>query len=249
MNKHFKFIIAVFPIVGILFILCFMLKFSGTKENTVREKNRNQDTTIVLKSSGMEEDLILEKNVSQDTTIVLRSFGLNEITIREKNWTQDTTIVLENGIYKLELRTIVLDDTLEEEWKEYGFLAPLIRGQHLVFYKNGEKINEYEILIEKVIKKTQGGKKVSLVSIPVYDICLLKGSDIEVYKVYGSDFCNGMCPEFTGLYNMEGKMISEYIAVKKYFVGEDSFDFLTRNKIDINAPAKCNSILEIFTFE
>ena len=227
MNNRLKFTIAVISIAGLLFIICFVLISSGKKENIAREKNRDQDTTIVLESSGMEEELI-----------------------REKNWNRDTTIVLENNIYKLELRTIVLNDTLAEEWEEYGFLAPFIRSQHLVFYKNGEKINEYEIPVEKVMKKTQGRKRVSLVSVPIYEICLLKGSDIDVYEAYGSNYCMGiMCPEFTGLYSMEGKMISEYSAVKKYFAGENSTEFLTRNQIDINGPVKCNSILKDFTIE
>jgi hypothetical protein len=202
MNNHLKFNIAVFSIIGILFISCFVLKSSIIKGNIICEKN------------------------------------------------QDTTIVLENGIYKLELRTIILDDTLEEDWIEYGFLAPLINSQYLIFYKNEKIISEYEIPVEKIVKNTKEQKQASLVSIPVFDLCLLKGSNIEVYKIYGANYCNGiLCPEFTGLYSMEGKMITEYSAAKKYFSGEDSYDFLTKNKIDLSKPVKCNSIFEIFTIE
>lgn len=90
----------------------------------------------------------------------------------------------------------------------------------------------------------------SLVTVPVFDICLLKGSNTEVYEIYGANFCNGvMCPEFIGLYTTEGNMISEVIAAKKYYAGEKNYNFLTRYKIDINDPVKCNSIYKIFTIE
>ena len=222
-----KFSIAVFSIAGLFFILYVVWGSSGRKEKIIEEKQLIQDTTIVLESSGMEE-----------------------AKIPKKTWDQDTSIVLENGIYTLELRTIILKDTLAEAWEEYGFLSPFISAQYLVFYKNDEMIRKYEVPIEKVIKKTRKKKRVSLVSVPVYEICLLKGNDMDVYGVYGSNFCFGvLCPEFTGLYTMEGKMISEYIVAKNYFSGENITDFLTRNGIDENDPVKCNSMLKDFIIE
>jgi hypothetical protein len=187
--------------------------------------------------------------------LVLDISKITENTIQKENiifkgnGKQDTTIVLKNDIYKLELKTIILDDILTNKWVEYGFLSPLILNQYLFFYKNGEMIKKYEIPTERVTKKTNRHKKVALISVPVFDICLLKGDSIEVYKVYGANYCNGMCPEFFGLYSMTGEMISESIAVRKYFSGSDISHFLARHQIDINNPVICISIFDIFTIE
>ena len=180
----------------------------------------------------------------------LRTSKMEEIAVPESYWNQDISIVLENGIYRLELQTIILDDTLMERWIEYGFLSPLICSQYLVFYKNCEMINKYELPTGKNTKIIQGQKQVSLVSIPVFEICLLKGKSIDVYKVYGANYCFGIsCPEFIGLYSMEGEMITENITAKKYFRGEDMANYLIRCKIEINNPVICNSIFNIFTTE
>jgi hypothetical protein len=181
---------------------------------------------------------------------VLASSRKKVNSTQEKIWTQDRTITLNNGAYRLELQTIIEENALMDRWIEYGFLSPLIRNQYLVFYKNEEVIKKYELPIEKVIKQTLTQKSVSLVSVPVFDICLLKGNNIEVYKVYGANYCFGvLCPEFIGLYKMDGEMITECIAAKKYFSGEDMSEFLNEYKIDINKTDLCNSIFDIFTMD
>ncbi len=183
---------------------------------------------------------------------VFNAFQIRENTIQKvkENENQDTTIILKNGIYALELQTIIFDDTLSEKWVEYGFLSPFILNQYLIFYKNGKMIKKYELPIKKVIKETSKYKNMAFISVPIFEICLLEGNNIEVYEVSGSNYCCGlMCPEFLGLYSMEGKMISECIAAKKYFSGEDISNFLARHKIDLNKPVACNSIFDIFTIE
>lgn len=179
--------------------------------------------------------------------LVLNALKIKGNAIQGKKWQKDTTIVLKNGIYQLELQTIFFDGTLSDEWVEYGFIAPLILDQYLIFYKNGEMIKKYPIPIKKVRKENNKHKKVTLASIPVFDICLLKGDNIDVYSVYGANYCFGLgCPEFMGLYSMEGKMISECISAKKYFSGENMNAFLEKHKINVNKPVARNSIFDIF---
>ncbi len=61
--------------------------------------------------------------------------------VLEENRCHDTVIVLQNGIYQLELHTLIFDEALKTEWIEYGFLSPLILNQYLIFYKNGKIYN------------------------------------------------------------------------------------------------------------
>jgi hypothetical protein len=229
MNKQFQYIILIFSAISISFIFYFVLNVFKTKGASIQKENWKQDTSIVLTNYIY----LPEPQISQ-----------------KENWRRDTTIVLKNGIYQLELQTIVLDDTLSKEWVEYGFLSPLIRNQYFIFIKNGEIIKKYTTPIKKVRKENSKHKKVALVSVPVFEICLLKGDSIEVYKIYGANYCCGLgCPEFTGFYSMEGEIIHECSPANKYFWGKSITDFLTKHKIDINKPVICNSIFDIFTIE
>ena len=54
--------------------------------------------------------------------LVLSNFKTKEDAVLTEYWKHDTTIALQNGIYQLELQTIIVSDTLREEWVEYGFL-------------------------------------------------------------------------------------------------------------------------------
>ena len=220
---------------------CYAYQALLLKENINLPSIRNRlikDTSSVCTYSGCMIDCIS----TLGELILVREEA-------EKN-NKDTSIILKNGIYQLKLQTMVLNDILSENWVEYGFLSPLILEQFLIFYKNGEIIKEYSIPIEKMLKKTNHYSEIALATIPIFNICLLKGKNIDVYEIYGANYCCGVrCPEFLGYYSMEGEILSENIAAKKYLAGKELSNFLAKYKIDINKPEKCNSIFDIFTVE
>jgi hypothetical protein len=78
--------------------------------------------------------------------------------------------------------------------------------------------------------------------IPILEICLLRGKSNDFFYAYGARFCNGVeCPEFIGIYTMEGIPVFESISTvgplsKNYKSLEE---VSTQNQFNINEPAKC----------
>jgi hypothetical protein len=160
----------------------------------------------------------------------------------------DTSIEVSNGIYKLELKSTLIIDTLNEEWKDDKFWTPLLERQSLHFYKNGIEINRHLFPIEHIIRTNKHDQKLCLVAIPIFDICILKGPSADVFYVYGAEFCNGVeCPEFLGLYSMSGDELYENISTQKRSVNLVKLeDIIKEYRLHINEPDTCQTILDIW---
>lgn len=153
---------------------------------------------------------------------------------------------LENGEYKLEIKTVLINDTLDvPDFSIY--VTPVIKRQELHFYKEDKKIGTRLLAIElkKFASKSKGHLRVP--SIPQFQACLVKGAHQFFYILNGSDFCfTGHCPEFVGIYTMEGNVVHESISTKgllskKYM---ELIDFCNAYQVDINDDNKCVSIRE-----
>ncbi|MEZ4826253.1 MAG: hypothetical protein R3C61_08160 [Bacteroidia bacterium] len=100
--------------------------------------------------------------------------------------------------------------------------------------------------IEKTAKLFQ---TVKLAQIPIIEICLIKGFEQDFYFMAGADFCNGVeCPEFYGIYSMNGSVIYEGITTVGPLSKESpSFDSIIQAySIDINRPDTCQNILAVW---
>ena len=121
---------------------------------------------------------------------------------------------LPNHDCRLVINTIFLNDTLSvTDWKEDVYSHPIIQSQELVFYTGKTKIKSLGLPIKFIYKKTIHNEAKYVTSIPILELCLLKGTREDFYLVYGADFCNGAkCPEFIGVYNQRGEIIYENIS-------------------------------------
>ena len=163
-----------------------------------------------------------------------------------ENSVDSVSVFLNNDFYTLELRTFILRDTLKKQWEKYGFEYPYITKQYLIFYKYNKQITQRLIPVKKVFKELRNDSKVSLSSIPVFDICLLKEDTVAFYSVYGANFCCGVnCLEFFGGYSMDGKILFEQTTPDNYLKIKDKDTFECSVSLPNNKDT-CVSILNIF---
>ena len=175
----------------------------------------------------------------------LLSTGLKVNSENFDNKGDSISIFLSHDSYMLELRTVMLKERLKKQWSEYGFVYPFITEQYLIFYKHGKQITKHLIPVKKELTELENGNKVSLLSIPIFDICLFKNGTTFFYQVYGANFCNGKaCPEFFGFYSMDGETLLEQVTPKNYFKGstKNAFEYF----IGIDNKDTCVSILDFF---
>ncbi|NUO02188.1 MAG: hypothetical protein HUU01_16400 [Saprospiraceae bacterium] len=118
------------------------------------------------------------------------------------------------GRYRVDVHTHFLNDTLDI--LEPMFAYPIVTTQKLKFYEDGRLISTRPLAIDMREMRTLGGKDIKVPGIPQYSISLLQGGRGDYfYKVSGSDFCAvGNCPEFTGIYTLEGQVVLETISTK-----------------------------------
>jgi hypothetical protein len=169
------------------------------------------------------------------TLVVILVLGCKDSSIENKqtylsmNKTKDTlpdkkiSRMLVNGNYSIGANTTYSNDTLDiPDWKENIYSSPIIKYQNLDFFENDKLIKNHILPINLVKRKTIKDKIIEVVSIPIYEVCLLKGKEADFYLVNGADYCNGSkCPEFIGIYTMNGDIIYEGISTigalsKKY---------------------------------
>jgi len=118
------------------------------------------------------------------------------------------------GRYRVDVHTNLLNDTLDIF--ETLFAYPIVTTQELKFYEDDQLINTRPLAIDMRNMRTLGGEEVRVPSIPQRYIKLLQGGLGDYFfMVYGSDFCAvGNCPEFTGIYTLEGQVVLEIISTK-----------------------------------
>lgn len=164
----------------------------------------------------------------------------------QSNKSEKITIQITNNYYHLDLVTEYKKDTLNViDWEEDKYSNPIIIKQVLKFYNQTLLIKEHELPIKSIPKETIKGKVLSVPYVPIINICYHKGVKSDYFIVSGSDFCMGVtCPEFTGIYQMNGSVLFEAISTES----KDKFKKLVKvielTGIEINNPNKCMSLIK-----
>jgi hypothetical protein len=158
----------------------------------------------------------------------------------KKKSVQAVIKTLKNNEFKLNIETLFSNDTLNIiDYKNDFCSSPIILTQKLSFYEKDKLLNHYELPIKKIKKKTITKINLNTLQTPIYKVCLVRSNNNnDYYIVDGSDCCNGSnCPEFTGIYTMQGKIIYEGVSTIK---GKVSLkDILLKFKIELNKPLQC----------
>lgn len=145
---------------------------------------------------------------------------------------------LHNKEYSLKMETHFINDTLDVvDYREDKYSSPIITFQKLSFYNKSKLIKDYELPLKSVGKKIITGKILEVIETPIYKMCLSK----NFYIVQGSDYCNGSdCPEFIGIYSMNGDIIYEGFSSKE----RTSLlkNIVIKNNIDLNKLTNCINI-------
>lgn len=144
---------------------------------------------------------------------------------------------LENHDFKLDIETQSSNDTLDIiDYKNDFCSSPIVLNQELSFFEKDKLIRHYKLPIKIVKKTTITKNSLNTLQTPIYELNLAKTSTNDYYIINGSDCCNGSaCPEFTGIYTMQGKVIYEGLSTEKQKILLR--DILKKYKIDINNPA------------
>lgn len=161
--------------------------------------------------------------------------------------TDEITIQISNDSYHLDLVTEYKKDTLNViDWEEDKYSNPVIVKQVLKFYNHSQLVKEHELPIKYISKETIKGKSLNVPEVPIIDICYHKGINENYFIVSGSDFCMGvLCPEFIGVYQMNGKELYESVTTDKENKPNFNFKvFLESTGIKINKPDKCTSLIK-----
>lgn len=154
------------------------------------------------------------------------------------------TQTLRNNEFKLNIDTHFSNDTLNViDYREDPNSSPIILEQKIYFFKNNKLITEFFPAIRSIKKKTITNKEIAALQTPLYKICLVKTTVDSFYIMHGSDYCNGSdCPEFTGIYSVDGRIIYEGISTIKGKILLK--DILLKYKIELNKPSECINIDE-----
>lgn len=156
---------------------------------------------------------------------------------------QSILLTLANGEYTVVLKSVIEKNNYDIIWKEYGFSYPYILSQELFFYHNGKLLKRHIIPIPKR-QFVINDRKVHFLKTPIFDIELLQGADNLYVHLYGANYCCGIsCPEFNGLYLLDGTIISECISVMDQPLNGKNIDEI---EVDINNPIKRETIYTIF---
>ncbi|MCB0555132.1 MAG: hypothetical protein KDD02_16405 [Phaeodactylibacter sp.] len=162
---------------------------------------------------------------------------------------QEISTAISEGDYSLILKTSILDDTLAGRWESPLFGSPIIERQHLVFLKGREVIRSHSLPIKEVEKAAAKGKLVSVTEIPILEICLVRGGASDYYSVSGAADCNGVgCPEFAGIYTLEGSVLYEGIST----TGPTNQNYpplqsvLAEYSIDLRKTQGCQSLMHLW---
>lgn len=170
-------------------------------------------------------------------------------TSTDRNYRFENMRSIINGQYKLEMITSFINDTLSGEWEDEIYGTPLVEKQRLVFFESGIIGKIYFLPLERIWKTAKRSPTVSIARTPILEICLIKSQRQDFYCIYGADFCNGVeCPEFYGIYSMDGLAIYEGITtigpLSEELFSLDSI--LNTYQIDLNKTDTCQSILNVW---
>ena len=159
------------------------------------------------------------------------------------------SISLQDGS-SLMLETFYYGDTLDEMCKTYGFVYPIIITQNVYFMVNDTVVKKRVLDCLPTHKHKYKNEEITIQTLPVFDIGVYEGADSCFYYLEGACFCCGvMCPEYLGIYKMDGTLLYEVIAAMdyEYCNGYKSLhDFCVREGVDINNSVQQRSNHKLF---
>ena len=160
--------------------------------------------------------------------------------------TIDTLSIAARNNSSMILETTCFLDTLDEECETYCFRSPLVLFQRLSFTLNDSVITKRQLDILPYHRHKYKSKEIQVQTLPIVEIGVYEGKNGLFYYLYGSSFCCGVnCPEYIGIYKLDGTLLYEEIAaldykyVKYYSCLED---FCNQERVDINRPTQQRSI-------
>jgi hypothetical protein len=177
-------------------LICVAILFSSCV-------NKNSVPVDAVKEKSDSVSVKKNKTYSQNDRIKIRD-SLLSFYMNKKNFSYKESI--RDGIYSLEVETFCLNDTLANE-DSYDSLTtrPIIINQKLIFKCRDSVTTSFYIPIRSVNRKNYLGKNVKTLDANIWNIFVLKGEKGHVFAIDGTGFCNGRnCPEFSGLYSIEG---------------------------------------------
>lgn len=123
---------------------------------------------------------------------------------------QDSIITINNGNYFGELRTSLSYDTLSEQFSYTDiYRTPIVIDQKIIFYDSLKNvIRQFKPNFDLIKVESVRNKKLKMVSIYIWEICIVNSSKGDLYSIYGSGFCNGvLCPEYKAYFNKKGELL------------------------------------------
>ena len=187
-----------FIIISFLILLCsFLLSCIPTSPNN--EKN-------IDKITGTETDK------SDSLAIVYRDSLLSQYnSVKSFSYIKK----IESGNYSMEIETLCTNDTLaceESEYENGGVFElvsrPNIVKQRLIFKKQGIVQKSFDVPVKHIYRNNYKGEKIKSLEINIWNIFLIHGDKGSIWGVLGTGLCRvGDCPEFTGLYTIDGNII------------------------------------------
>lgn len=203
--------------------------------NQINNTQLRLSIILIFIMLGCKNELL---GIKEKTKLISKHKSIQLSSIKKETFIR----TLNNNEFKLNIETQISNDTLDVvDYKEDIYSSPIILTQKLFFYREDKLLNNYRLPIKYVEKKTINKFTINALQTPLYKVCLIKTNDNDYYIVYGSDYCNGSeCPEFTGIYTMEGKTIYEGLSTKKE--KPSLKDVLLKCKIKLNNPSQCIKI-------
>ena len=148
--------------------------------------------------------------------------------------------------HSLILETHYYNDTLDEMCGKYNFISPIIISQTAYFIINDSVVAKRSSDKIPFHKHKYKSKEIRIQTTPIFDIEVNKCDNRLYYSIYGASYCCGLgCPEYIGLYELDGTLLWEAIGAYNYEYYTDKGNEI-KYKIDWNNPIAERSIFNMF---
>jgi hypothetical protein len=123
-----------------------------------------------------------------------------------------------HGLYSLEIKTFYLNDTLDDDIVSKLFTRPVIQNQHLIFRKQDFIIDSFSLPVKTKEMQNYRNEIVIIPDVSIWRTYVVKGVKDAFFAIDATGLCLGnLCPEYIGIYTMEGKpLCQEYVGSRNY---------------------------------
>ena len=175
-----------------------------------------------------------------------------EAQVRDNVFVDSLSVSLQDGC-SLILETHWRFDTLDDRCDTYGYTHPIIVEQNVFFMRNDTLVGKRAMDYLPTHNHRYHSEELTIQTLPIYDIGVYKGANRCFFYLYGTSFCNGMiCPEYFGIYEMDGTLLYERIGSlhNECCNGYKSLhDLCVREGVEIDKPLLLRSIYSTFSHE